>query len=68
MKTSIEDDTLSYESEKNSIERSKRLDSLKKDNIEKLDEFNIMILDNMAIHFIDRYLRKRKLTEINKIK
>jgi len=50
------------------LEKKGILDSLKKENKIYLDEFNIIALDKMSIQFIDKYIRKRKLDEINKHK
>ncbi len=44
------------------------LDILKKENQKYLDAANIISLDSMSTQFIDKYMRKRKLIEINGIK
>lgn len=45
-----------------------RLEILKETNQKNIDNVNIMLLDRMTIGFIDKYLRKRKLNQINETK
>lgn len=48
-----------------SVDEKERINNLKHSNESILNRLNCVILDGMDVKFIENYLRKRKLIDIN---